>query len=176
MNSIIILFLVLLPTIAFPAAENTHSFDPTKHCDVIQTCRSYPDSLLYLLSSFKDLDEGTRSHLLNYLISENKEYINKRDRFSGITPLAYAAGHRSSPSVELLLIAQADPAIKNDQGEDALLYATRQICDKQGSCENLHLLLQAGARPYTPSRDGETAFSRAEFEGRQDIIDLFNKR
>ena len=78
------------------------------------------------------------------------------DDFGGQYPLVYAAMHRYTDSVELLLDYGANPDVKDSPGLTALMEASNM-----GYPEIAQLLLENGANPNIPNRNGDTALDYA---------------
>jgi len=88
----------------------------------------------------------------------------------GSTPLMYAALYGDVESVRQLLAAGADPALRNDAGVTALMWA---VDDR----EKLQLLLDArGTDVNARSNDGHTALTAAGRYGSPEIVRLLLER
>ncbi len=102
------------------------------------------------------------------------------DRAWGNTPLYFLFGYHFPPEsaragIRWLLEHGANPNVisyANTVAETALHGAVKNNWDKA----MIELLLQHGADPSLPRKDGRTAYSLAVRHGRQDLVKLFQKQ
>jgi len=94
--------------------------------------------------------------------------INYRDKY-GNTALMYAAMANHLDTLNLLLMAAADPWLKNNFGLNALMLAV----DK-GHVSSTKRLLQLGADPEERTNDGRTLIDIAKNRKSDELIELIN--
>ncbi|XP_063078565.1 ankyrin repeat and SOCS box protein 2-like [Engraulis encrasicolus] len=92
---------------------------------------------------------------LNLLVETLPKLLNKRTKI-GETPLHLAVARSHVPCVRCLLLAEADPNIKNNLGETPLFNA----CEKN-NVEMVELLLQFGAKVSMATFEGMTPLHEA---------------
>jgi len=89
----------------------------------------------------------------------------------GISPLMLASRHGMYNVVDELLKRGADPEnLEVEYGWSALTFACMN-----GHLECVHLLLEAGAKPYTYNKDGLGVLGIALQTGRDDILEILLK-
>jgi uncharacterized protein len=90
--------------------------------------------------------------------------INAHELGDGATPLIVATQRENAPIVRLLLGRGANVNAKDDRGQTALMYVSKD--------EIARLLIQRGANVNEKGDEGMTMLGRAASEGRADIVRL----
>jgi len=91
------------------------------------------------------------------------------------TPLHCAAGSAYFDLVRLLLKYNADPNLKNLDGDTPLHYAAGNQGFPTEACWTIEALIQAGANPNLKNRAGQTPVDLARERGTKQAVALLEK-
>ena len=117
-----------------------------------------------LIKAVRDKDVAKAREILD---KPGQRVVNTRDAATGETPLIIASKRTDLPWMGYLLQVGADPNLRDNDGNSALLYTAIA-----GSTEAVRLLLMFKARPDTTNGLGETALIKAVQARNVEVVKL----
>ena len=117
-----------------------------------------------LIKAVRDKDVAKAREILD---KPGQRVVNTRDAATGETPLIIASKRTDLPWMGYLLQVGADPNLRDNDGNSALLYTAIA-----GSTEAVRQLLMFKARPDTNNGLGETALIKAVQARNVEVVKL----